>query len=159
MLLTEWQPLLSRNSCRSASFCTCHCWRCAWSEMKNKSKNVELTLHPGLSHKSQVFGTSFESLMVCLKGTNITHVNSPTLQDIKPFAREVQSSRVSKKFYKSYHELGTSRNVTSPKQQQQGKYTLPTMKIPLRVYRMPPRLYWKSSSKLQRLPRAKNRVY
>jgi hypothetical protein len=80
--------------------------------------NVELTRHPGPCHKSQVFGTSFESLAVGLKGTNITHASSPTLQDMKRFVQEVQSSRVSETFYQSYHELGSSRNATSPEQQE-----------------------------------------
>jgi hypothetical protein len=78
--------------------------------------NVELGRHAGACHKSQVFGTSFESLAIGLKGTNHTTSTSPTLEELKKFVQQVKSSRVSETFYRLSDTLGTNVNVTASSQ-------------------------------------------
>ena len=76
--------------------------------------NVQLSRQvSGACHKTQVFGTSFETLAVGLKGTNITSSNSPTLLELKKFVREVKLSRVSETLYQYFDTLGQNVNVSS----------------------------------------------
>jgi hypothetical protein len=105
--------------------------------------NVELGRHTGAFHKSQVFGTSFESLTIGLKGMNHTTSNSPTLEELKKFVQEVKSSRV----------IEVRTRLLSPSQTTSSCRVLAAMKIPFMVSRMPPPLSWKSSSKFQKVSR------